>query len=488
MFLCTACWLRAQGTPELGLDVNGQAEAVVAKGWPLLIRVVVIPADDQPLKIGLASGAWTQALQLTITDQNGAVQKWPTQLVAAATASLSLSGISTGEAVWLVAPAGTSAIPDGLYSLSVTLNTTSGAAAGAWSGSVQSSGATVQLGAEPVSLSPEDEASKYLAMAAYARLRGDAAGVRSALDTLISRQPDMLEAYTEKADLLAAGGDYAGALALSQQALDKFNAKNPNAPEAPVILQLRVMAMADQLAAQQRAQAGNAVASVLAGNKVEVLTPESIASAYGTKLATGTVLANGPPQTVLGGTTVSIKDSGGATSPAQIYFVSSGQVNYFVPATVALGAAVVTFSAGDGTVQTGAVTIANVQPGLFTMNTALLIAANVVRLTPDGRQVYENDYNIDGTGNLVAAPVDVTNGQVYLVLYGTGIRRATLDQVTMTIGGVNAPVLYSGAQASWAGLDQINVQVPASLAGKGDVPIVLTVAGKQANSARITIK
>ena len=122
------------------------------------------------------------------------------------------------------------------------------------------------------------------------------------------------------------------------------------------------------------------------------------------------------------------------------------------------------------------------------MNTALLIAANVVRLTPDGRQVYENDYNIDGTGNLVAAPVDVTNGQVYLVLYGTGIRRATLDQVTMTIGGVNAPVLYSGAQASWAGLDQINVQVPASLAGKGDVPIVLTVAGKQANSARITIK
>ena len=59
ILLFLTCWLRAQGTPELGLDVNGQSEASVAKGWPLLIRVVVIPADDQPLQIGLNSGAWT---------------------------------------------------------------------------------------------------------------------------------------------------------------------------------------------------------------------------------------------------------------------------------------------------------------------------------------------------------------------------------------------------------------------------------------------
>ncbi len=372
MFLCSACWLQAQGSPELGLDVNGQAEAVVAKGWPLLIHVVVIPAGNQPLQIGLAGGAWTQALQLTITDQNGAVQHWPAQLLAPATPSLSLSGIHTAEAVWLVAPTDTSAIPNGLYSLSVALNTTTGAMAGTWSGSAQSSGATVQLGAEPGSLSSEDEASKYLALAAYARLRGDTAGVQSALDTLIGRQPDMLEAYTEKADLLAAGGDYAGALALSQQALDKFNAKHPNAAEAPVILHLRVMAMADQLAAQPRIQAGSQVTSLLAGDKVPVLTPESIASAYGTKLATGTMQTSGPPPTVLGGTTVSIQDSTGAVIPAPIYFVSSGQVNYLVPATVALGPAVITFSAGDGTVQTGKVTIANVQPGLFTLNAVAL--------------------------------------------------------------------------------------------------------------------
>jgi len=47
---------------------------------------------------------------------------------------------------------------------------------------------------EAASLSAEDEASKYLAFAAYARLKGDMPGAGSALDTLIAHQPSMLEA------------------------------------------------------------------------------------------------------------------------------------------------------------------------------------------------------------------------------------------------------------------------------------------------------
>jgi hypothetical protein len=71
----------------------------------------------------------------------------------------------------------------------------------------------ITLNVEAAPLSAEDEASKYLAFAAYARLRGDTQAVGSALDTLIAHQPAMLEAQVEKADLLAAGGDYAGARA-----------------------------------------------------------------------------------------------------------------------------------------------------------------------------------------------------------------------------------------------------------------------------------
>jgi uncharacterized protein (TIGR03437 family) len=49
-------------------------------------------------------------------------------------------------------------------------------------------------------------------------------------------------------------------------------------------------------------------------------------------------------------------------------------------------------------------------------------------------------------------------------------------------------VTYAGTQGVFIGLDQVNVQLPASLAGRGDVPIILSVAGKQANTARMTFK
>jgi hypothetical protein len=253
--LFATVWLGAQNAPapEIMVDVNGQSEAAVANGWPLLIRAMVISTDGQPLTVGLSSGgAWTQALQVTITGPDGTAQTWSLQAVAPASNALSLAGTVTGEAVWLVSADDSANLMAGQYSLTVTLDTTTNAADGAWSGSIQSGAATLQLDVEPATLSPEDEASKFLAIAAYSRLQGDFGSAKAALDTLMTRQPDMLEAYVEKADLLAADGDYAGALALDQTALDKFNARIPAPVEAPTVLRLKVMTMADRLAAQQQ--------------------------------------------------------------------------------------------------------------------------------------------------------------------------------------------------------------------------------------------
>jgi len=159
-----------------------------------------------------------------------------------------------------------------------------------------------------------------------------------------------------------------------------------------------------------------------------------------------------------------------------------------VPASLALGPATVTLKAGDGSTRTGKVTIVDVQPGLLTLNAAGLIAANIVRATAAGQQVSQDIYALDGAGNIVAAPVDVSQDQVYLTIYGTGFRRASTGQATVSIGGVTLPALYAGAQGVYAGLDQVNVLLPATLAGRGDVPLVITVAGWQSNTARITIK
>ncbi|MGO9228381.1 MAG: tetratricopeptide repeat protein, partial [Bryobacteraceae bacterium] len=312
--LLPVSWLWAQTTPgpELVLDVNAQSDAVAARGWPLLIRAVVISADGTQVNLGLQSGAWTQALSLSVTDPNGASQSWPAQLVQPASANLSLSGINTAEAVWLIAPADTASIAAGTYSLSVTLDTASMAGSGAWSGSAVSSGAAVTLEDEPASLSAEDEATKYLALAAYARLKGNTTGVGSALDTLIAQQPSILEAYKEKGDLLAGAGDYAGALSLYQQTLTNFLAANPNAAEPLTLLARPIDAMYAKIA-QQQASTGATVTSVAPGRTDPVVAPDSIVNAYGSGLATGTVVASGSPTTALGGTTVTITDSGGAS-------------------------------------------------------------------------------------------------------------------------------------------------------------------------------
>jgi len=75
-----------------------------------------------------------------------------------------------------------------------------------------------------------------------------------------------------------------------------------------------------------------------------------------------------------------------------------------------------------------------------------------------------------------------------LLLFGTGLReRSSLDKVAAKIGGVEALVSYVGEQGA-VGLDQVNVGLPRSLAGRGEADVVLTVDGQVANTVRINIK
>ncbi|MCI0391789.1 MAG: hypothetical protein MOB07_23850, partial [Acidobacteria bacterium] len=70
-----------------------------------------------------------------------------------------------------------------------------------------------------------------------------------------------------------------------------------------------------------------------------------------------------------------------------------------------------------------------------------------------------------------------------LILYGTGIRfRSSLGAVRSKIGGLDTEVVYAGLQGFFVGVDQVNIRLPRSLAGRGDVDIVLTVDGQTANT------
>lgn len=235
-------------------------------------------------------------------------------------------------------------------------------------------------------------------------------------------------------------------------------------------------------------QAATFKTALAAGYQVEPFAPEAIVAAFGTNLSAGTVAATTAPlPTTLGGTTVTVTDSGGVARPAPLFYVSPGQINYEIPAGTPVGAATVAITPQSGVTQTEAIQIGRVSPGLFSLNSSGLVAAWVLPVISGVQQLLQPVYQISG-GSVVALPVSLgpSTEQVYLELYGTGIRNATT--VTVTVGGLSVPVLFAGA-ASFEGEDQINIgPLPASLAGAGSVDIVLVADGLMANTVNMTIQ
>ena len=212
----------------------------------------------------------------------------------------------------------------------------------------------------------------------------------------------------------------------------------------------------------------------------------SFVAAYGTNLAASPVTASGSSfPTTLGGVTVSITDSSGATKPAAIQYVSPGQVNYLVPDGTAPGIASVTIGTSSGAAQ-----IDTVAPGLYSLNgTTGVAAATAALYAANGTITSVPVFQCTTTCTSVPMSLGGSGDQLVVTLYGTGFRNVTASApVSLTIGGAQATILYIGAQPTDPGLDQLNVVVPPSLAGAGEVPLVLTVSGQTANAVTLNFK
>lgn len=238
------------------------------------------------------------------------------------------------------------------------------------------------------------------------------------------------------------------------------------------------------------------VASVSAASYTgAALAGDSIAAAFGQELAPVALAANtNPLPTALGGVTILIKDALGVEQPAPLFFISPGQINYLIPTAAAPGVASVTVMKEGRAVSGGSTQIAPVAPGLFTANSngRGVPAALVLYRKPDGAQRYAPVARYDETRQaFVAAPIEAcaADEQVYLILFGTGIRHhSSLAAVSATVAGVNTPVIFAGAQGGLIGLDQINVQLPHGVCGRGEAEVTLTVDGQAANVVQILLK
>ncbi len=240
---------------------------------------------------------------------------------------------------------------------------------------------------------------------------------------------------------------------------------------------------------------GRAVASVSAADYIgPALAAESIAAAFGAELAAVEVAQTLPLPTALAGTTVKVRDGKDVERLAPLFFVSPSQINYQIPAGTADGIATVTITNANGVVSSGLIQVEPTRAALFTADASGrgLAAAYVVRVKPDGTQISEPVIRFDSvTNKFIAVPIDLSSepDQVVLVLFGTGARnRKSLNSVKVVIGAVDCPVQYAGAQGGFVGLDQINAFLPRSLAGRGEVDVILTVDGRMANTVKIHTK
>jgi uncharacterized protein (TIGR03437 family) len=224
------------------------------------------------------------------------------------------------------------------------------------------------------------------------------------------------------------------------------------------------------------------------------VAPGSIVAAFGAKLAVGTQIANTVPlPSLLLGTSVEVRDANGSTHQAPLFFVAPGQLNFLIPNGTAIGSATVTVTSGDGDISQGQVQVTNTAIGLFAANSngKGVAAANFLR----GRgtaQIFEDAARLD-EGGTIFIPRCVNLGplgeDLYLILYGTGIKGTPLSSLRATIGNQNVPVFFAGPQGAFAGLDQLNLgPIPRALLGAGLVDVVIRVNDQPVNVVKICIQ
>jgi uncharacterized protein (TIGR03437 family) len=212
------------------------------------------------------------------------------------------------------------------------------------------------------------------------------------------------------------------------------------------------------------------------------VAPQEIVSLFGPGMASQTAIATLPLPTTLGGTSVSINGQ-----PAFLFAVTSGQANVLVPAGLAAGPATVGTPAG-----TASVTIASSAPGLYSANAdgAGVAAANAYLVSASNQRVNQAvaTCNPPAARSCLAAPLSLGGSAdtLYVELYGTGIRGAA--SVQCFVAGQSVPCLYAGPVAAYAGLDQVNISIPKSLAGAGDVRVYVVADGVASNVVGLKIQ
>jgi uncharacterized protein (TIGR03437 family) len=192
------------------------------------------------------------------------------------------------------------------------------------------------------------------------------------------------------------------------------------------------------------------------------MAPGSFAAVFGQDLcaqtAAGDWIAPGQLPTSLGGCSVTVNGTA-----AMMQYASPGQINFIVPQGAGTGQANVIVNNGSQLVP-GSMMLGPAGPGIFALN---------------GMGVGEGAM-LHGTMWRLGPFSTATNGQpTPIAIYVTGLDLSSKPMVV--IGGIPAEVTWFGDAPGYAGLQQININMPAGAAGAGRVPVTVSSNGQTSN-------
>lgn len=224
------------------------------------------------------------------------------------------------------------------------------------------------------------------------------------------------------------------------------------------------------------APTGNAV--VNAASYTSQISPGSLATLFGTHLASALNTASAPLPTSLAGVSISVN---GRLAP--ILAVTSNQVNFQVPWETLPGNAEVKVSVNGIAANTLTSTVLAAAPGIFVDASGRAIAQN-----PDYSLLTAT--NPAKPGSTIIAYLTGSGPTDVALADGAPASTAPLahamSQVSATLGAAPAQVMFAGLTPGFVGLTQMNIQLPDALP-PGDYPLTITVGGVSSNAGIITI-
>ncbi len=275
-----------------------------------------------------------------------------------------------------------------------------------------------------------------------------------------------------------------------------------NLPEGTSTVTVTVRAAYVRLGSQQTMQTGTAqLAGTLRSGSAPIVMPGALLHAA--SFAASAPVAPGGLVTLFGAN-MADKASGAGSYPLPstlegtevmlggqalpLLYSSAGQINAQVPYGLTPN------TQHQVVVRRGSVlsvpepfTVAAAQPGIFTKNMqgtgqGIIMKSDQLTMAEAATPASRGEVIVIYCSGLGAVTPAVKEGEAATVA------ARTVNETTLTIGGVKAEVLYAGVTPGFAGLYQINATVPASVPVGNEVTVVATVAGQVSNTVTMAVK